>query len=296
MRNETVPSAPACPLCAAPSPRWITKAGREVHRCGGCGLVWVPAGLVQTESGASIYEGDNPIFLQEGNERYYLDDTNLDSCRRKLDWVRGLVAPGASLLDAGANFGHFLSVARAEYRAVGVELSAAAVAWSREHFAVDNHAASIYALPPELAGPFDAVTSWDVIEHVPDPRGALHALAKVLKPGGLLMLSTPDAGSAVARLMGRYWHYLDPVQHIALFDRQNLARLLTDAGFEPVAATTFGHFYRLRYVMDRLEYLHGERAVGKLLPAIGWAVRPFEARKVYINLRDVMGIAARKVA
>jgi 2-polyprenyl-3-methyl-5-hydroxy-6-metoxy-1,4-benzoquinol methylase len=286
--------APACPICAGPSRRWLTKAGRDVHRCGACGLIWVPAGLVRTESGASIYEGDDPIFLQEGNDRYYLDETNLSSCRRKLDWMRGLVPRGARVLDAGANFGHFLSVAQAEYRAVGVELSATAVAWSREHFSVDNHAASIYALPDALAGPYDAVTSWDVIEHVPDPREALHQLARVLEPGGTLLLSTPDAGSAVARAMGRYWHYLDPVQHIALFDRANLTRLLKDVGFTIIKTTSFGHFYRVGYVLDRLKYLHGEGLLGRMLPALSLPMRPFKDQKVYINLRDVMGIAARK--
>src|SRR5262249_131571 len=142
---------------------WLTKGDRSVHRCDACGLIWVPAGLVRTESGESIYEGDNPIFLQDGNDRYYLDETNLLSCRRKLERMRHLVPRGASLLDAGANFGHFLSAAQVEYRAVGVELSAAAVAWSREHFGVDNHVASIYELPDALSGPFGAVTFWDVI-------------------------------------------------------------------------------------------------------------------------------------
>jgi 2-polyprenyl-3-methyl-5-hydroxy-6-metoxy-1,4-benzoquinol methylase len=289
-----VDSQRMCPTCSGSSRFWLTKAERSVHRCDACGLVWVPAGVARTDSGETIYEGDNPIFLQDGNDRYYLDETNLLSCRRKVEWMRHLVPRGASLLDAGANFGHFLSAAQEEYRAIGVELSAAAVAWGREHFGVDNHVASIYELPAALSGPFDAVTFWDVIEHLPDPREALQQLARVLAPGGLLLLSTPDTGSVVARMMGRYWHYLDPVQHVALFDRRNLARLLDESGFDVVETTSFGHFYRVGYVLDRLKYLHSDGLVGKVLPPLSVAMQPLAGQKLYINLGDVMGIAARK--
>ena len=285
----------SCPSCGGASRFWVKKAGRDVHRCPACRLIWVPAGLVVDERGASIYEGEQPIFLEEGNVHYYLDETNFLSCERKLAWVRRFVPDGACLLDAGANFGHFLKVAQPHYRAVGVELSAAAVAWSRTNLGVENHAASIYELPSSVSGPYDAITCWDVIEHVPDAEEALRKLAGVLKPGGVLMLSTPDAGSAVARLMGRYWHYLDPVQHILLFNRRNLEQRLAAAGLKLIASTTFGHVYRVRYVADRLAYLHRDGVLGRLMPVLGTMLRPIDGRKVHINLGDVMALAARKV-
>jgi len=280
-------------VCGARGRFWTRKAGRDVWRCPSCRLVWVPEGLVVDEAGASIYEGDTPIFLQDGNEQYYLDETNLVSCRQKVEWIGEHVDRGARLLDAGANFGHFLSVARDRYDAVGIELSRAAVKWSREHFGVNNHAASLYDLPEDLRGPYDAVTLFDVIEHVPEPKEALLALRRVLRSGGSLFLSTPDAGSAVARGLGGRWHYLDPVQHIVLFDRRNLARLLEEAGFEVVGARTFGHHYRVGYVLDRLAYLHGEGALGKATAVAKVALKPAAKRTIYLNLGDVMGIHAR---
>jgi len=282
-----------CLACGERGSFWTNKAGRDVWRCAACGLMWVPEGLVVGEGGASIYEGDTPIFLQDGNEAYYLDETNLISSKLKVDWVAEHVREGARLLDAGANFGHFLSVARDRFDAVGVELSRAAVTWSREHFHVENHAASIYDLPSELAGPYDAVTLFDVIEHVPQPREAIDALKRVLKPGGTMFLSTPDAGSTVARAMGSRWHYLDPVQHIVLFNRSNLSRLLRDAGLEVLGARTFGHHYRVGYVLDRLAYLHADGVLGHTTKAARVLGRPAAKRTMYLNLGDVMGVVAR---
>jgi 2-polyprenyl-3-methyl-5-hydroxy-6-metoxy-1,4-benzoquinol methylase len=282
-----------CLACGARGVHWTSKAGRDVWRCRSCALVWVPDGLVVGEGGASIYEGDTPIFLQDGNEQYYLDETNLTSCRLKVDWIADVLPKGAKLLDAGANFGHFLSVARDRWDAVGVELSRAAVEWSKQHFGVNNHAASIYDLPSELAGPYDAVTLFDVIEHVPQPKEALAALRKVLRPGGYLFLSTPDMGSAVARAMGPRWHYLDPIQHIVLFNRANLSRLLDEAGFDVVDVRTFGHHYRMGYVLDRLAYLHDRGVVGGATKVAKRVLRPAAKLTVYLNLRDVMGISGR---
>lgn len=283
-----------CPCCGGRSRYWTTKAGRDVHRCSGCGLIWVPDGLIVNESGASIYEGDEPVFFEGGNERYYLDETNFRSCTEKLAFVKKLVPPGRRMLDAGANFGHFLKVASRRYRAVGVEIGAAAVRWSRERFGVENHLGSIYDLPPEIRGSYDVVTLWDVIEHVPDPRGALERLAAAIKPGGYLMLSTPDAGSVVARAMGVHWHYLDPIQHIVLFKRRNLARLLHAAGFDVIRTASFGHYYRVRYVLDRLAYLYPRGVPHALARTLGVLGSPFSEQQVYITLQDVMGIAARK--
>ncbi len=282
-----------CLACGLQGRFWTRKAGRDIWHCLHCRLVWVPEGLVVSESGASIYEGETPVFLQDGNEVYYLDDTNLLSCRQKLEWVSGHVRQGARLLDAGANFGHFLSIARARFSAVGVDLSRAAVQWSREHFDVENHAASIYDLPTDLCGPYEAVTLFDVIEHVPDPGRAIDALKGVLAPGGHLFLSTPDAGSVVARAMGSRWHYLDPIQHIVLFNRKNLSELLDRSGFEVIGVRTLGHHYRMGYVLDRLSYLNDAGMLGGMF-AMGRVLgKPLASQKLYLNLGDVMGLVAR---
>jgi SAM-dependent methyltransferase len=284
----------ACPLCGAVFQDWFVKQGRRLARCPECGLVSVPDGLVADKNGVSIYESDDNIFLKDGNEAYYLDETNLRSCRVKLDWIRRYLPEGSGLLDVGANYGHFLAVAREFYPAVaGFDLSPQAVRWSRELFGVRNFTASIYDPPQELLGPHEGVTCWDVIEHLPDPLGALASLHRLVAPGGYLFLSTPDAGSVVARLLGRHWHYLDPEQHLYLFSRANLQTALERSGFQVLSFKSFGRYYRLRYVIDRLAHLHGNALFRRSLELAMRAIRPVPKYSVYLHLGDVMGVVAR---
>jgi 2-polyprenyl-3-methyl-5-hydroxy-6-metoxy-1,4-benzoquinol methylase len=283
-----------CPLCGGAARPWFVKAGRPIARCASCRLVFVPEGLARTETGATIYESETPVFMADGNENYYLDDeSNLASARDKVRWVRGSAERGARLLDVGSGFGHFLEAARPEFAATGLELGPSAVDHARRRFGVACEVGSVYALPAEMQGHFDVVTAWDFIEHVPDPLGALAAMRGVLRPGGLAFLSTPDAGSLAGRALGRHWHYIDPVQHIVLFDRRTLGRALESAGLEPVSWRSFGHHYRLRYVFDRLRYLHRGPLGWAAAMGSAWPGRALD-RPVYVRLGDVMGVVARR--
>ncbi|HXK09231.1 MAG TPA: class I SAM-dependent methyltransferase [Vicinamibacteria bacterium] len=287
-------SPSGCLLCGGTSRFWFARGDRHYERCGVCGLLVVPQGVATDASGVSIYESETSVFLADGNTGYYFDhETNLANSRRKLALVEEHVTDGSSLMDAGANFGHFLSVAAGRYRARGFDLSPAAVAWGRAHFGVDAVVGSVYSPPPDGA-PWDAITSWDVLEHLADPEAALFRLRELLRPRGWLFLSTPDAGSRIARLLGRRWHYLDPVQHVTLFSRESLRTLLERSGFDVVAARSLGHDYRLRYVADRLCYLHSRGATGALLRAARLLLRPLGGFTVYLNLGDVVAVAARR--
>jgi SAM-dependent methyltransferase len=281
-------------LCGAAAPPWFVKARRTIARCPSCRVVFVPEGLARTASGATVYEVDTPVFLADGNEEYYLDDeSNLASARDKVGWVRGFVGDGARVLDVGSGFGHFLAAASAHFAAEGLELGPLAVERARARFGVSCVVGSVYAMPEAVRGPFEAVTAWDFIEHVPDPVAALAAMARMLRPGGHVFLSTPDARSAAARVLGRHWHYLDPVQHIVLFGRETLGRALEGAGFEPVAWRSFGHHYRLRYVFDRLRYLH-QGPLGWTATLARALAMPILDRPIYVRLHDVLGVAARR--
>jgi 2-polyprenyl-3-methyl-5-hydroxy-6-metoxy-1,4-benzoquinol methylase len=284
----------ACRICGGDLRLWFVKTGRHVARCSGCGLIVIPEGVARDLTGVSIYESDRSVFEADGNEGYYLDDeTNLANSRLKLEWVARDLPAGARLLDAGCNFGHFLKVAGERYEAAGFDISPAAVRWGREHFGVHAVAASIddFAPPPS---PYDAITSWDVIEHLEDPVAALQRFCGMLRPGGYLFLSTPDAGSFVARLLGRRWHYLDPVQHITVFSSHNLRNTLARCGFEVVRTRSLGHRYRVRYVLDRLVYLHRGGWLGMVASLARRSLSPFAEGSVYLNPGDVIILTARR--
>jgi len=272
-----------CFLCGARRLPWFSRAARRFERCSGCGLLVVPEGLALDRTGVSIYESQESVFEADGNEGYYLDHAaNFANCRLKLAWVARDLPAGARLLDAGANYGHFLKVAQELYDAEGFDVSPTAVRYSVERFGVRSRRASIYEIeaPPS---PYDAVTLWDVVEHLADPLAALARLRGLLKPGGHLFVSTPDAGSLVARLLGRWWHYLDPLQHLTVFSRSNLGTALARCGFAVERWGSLGHTYRIGYVLDRLSYLHREGWTGRLVAAGRKVLAPLRARSVYLN-------------
>ena len=281
-----------CPICKASAHHWFKKYERSIVRCLNCGFIFVPEGLLLTDSGKTIYEDDENVFNQDGNADYYFDSGYNRSFREKYDWVRRYAPDSKYLLDVGANLGHFLKAAGDYYTAVGIELSPQAVSWSREHLGVDNHVGSLYTPPDDLGGPFDIVTSWDVIEHIPDPVGAMRIFSKLTRPGGLLFLSTPDSGSVIARIMRSKWHYHDPAQHISLFNKKNLSLLLLREGFRPIAWTHFGHFYRVRYLQKRMQYLHNQDTWQNAVASINRITQPLSNFILYLKLWDVMGVVA----
>jgi len=81
-------------------------------------------------------------------------------------------------------------------------------------------------------GTYDAVMALDVLEHVIDPGQMLANCCQMLKPGGLLLIQTPNTKSLRSRLQGDSWDMRDPDQHLNLFSPAGLRILLAKRGFE----------------------------------------------------------------
>lgn len=287
-------TAPSCIVCGSPLRFWFARFDRAVWRCPRCGHIQVPAGIARSESGRSVYEGERSVFEIDGNEDYYLDEGTEAAARDKLAFVRRFHPGSGRMLDVGASFGHFLAAAAGEFEAYGIELNEAAVAWSLRQFGVRNAVGSLYEIPASLPASFDVITLWDVIEHLDDPSRALGICRERLNPGGWIFLSTPDAGAWTARALGRRWYYQDPVQHINLFSKANLKRVLNDRGLVPKSITYFGRSYRIRYILNRLRYLAGQRFPGRLIGMLQHVPEAVARSHISIKLWDVMGIAAQR--
>jgi SAM-dependent methyltransferase len=140
------------------------------------------------------------------------------------------------LLEVG--FGNGVTLARLKdlgWDVTGVEFDAVSVNLARE-LGLDAHLGSIedVAYP---SGTFDAVVASHLIEHLPDPAGFLRECRRVLKEGGRLVLTTPNASSLGHRLFAANWRGLEPPRHLHVFGPQALSMLARDAGFKEVQVT-----------------------------------------------------------
>ena len=130
----------------------------------------------------------------------------------------------------------------------GVDPSAWAARYAREVTGVAVHEGFLSENSAKLRARYDAVVSWDVLEHVRDPLTFLRECATFLDPGGVLCFSTLDTNSWPPRLLRRRWPWLMDM-HVQYFDRYVLKDMLGRAGFQLVRVEPYTHYARLRYAL-----------------------------------------------
>lgn len=138
--------------------------------------------------------------------------------------------PGASLLDVGFGSGQFLALARRiGWRACGVDPDPAAVAAARK-LNLDVRQGDLTAFA-DSGIEFDVITMSHVIEHLHDPNGTLQLAYRLLRPGGVLFLDTPNLDAQGHRRFKEYWRGLEAPRHLVIFNWPSLKACLARAGF-----------------------------------------------------------------
>lgn len=266
----------------------------HLRRCIACGLVSVRE-LPGRDAIERLYDASyfqSPDSAVVGYDDYAADRITIErTAHRRLRLIERFAGGRGVLLDAGCALGFFLAAARRRGWTVrGVDISAHATASARDVLGLDARTGTI-----EDAGfgpaSFDAVTMWDVVEHLPDPVATLHEVRRVMRPGGILALSTPDAGSWPARITGARWMgYKLADEHLYYFDRRTMRLALEAAGFEVLHATTAGKYISLDFFARRLElYLPPVARAAQL----AFRVTGLGTHTVYVDPRDIMLIVAR---
>ncbi|MEW5791481.1 MAG: class I SAM-dependent methyltransferase [Pseudomonadota bacterium] len=140
-------------------------------------------------------------------------------------------APG-KLLEIGCGSGHFLAKMKAcGWVVEGVDFDPRAVDYARTTYDIKVHHGTVEnAGYPDSA--FDAVVMNHVIEHVFDPIALLQETRRLLKPGGKVVVVTPNMASMGHQRFGQVWRGLEPPRHLHLFSRRTLLECAKRAGFE----------------------------------------------------------------
>jgi SAM-dependent methyltransferase len=237
---------PACPICAGVerSFPFALSHGHRVARCQDCGIHYLYPRLSE-EAMQLVYQ--DPSYY-EGGESGYADTSYFDQeaalratfkCLLRNLQKRGMT--GGDLLEVGCGHGYLLDEARPYFsRRVGTEFSPQAAARARERGA-DVFVGGIEQLPDNAI--FDCALAIQVIEHVYDPVQFMRQLVTHIKPGGYVVVATPDIGGTLRKLMGRSWPSFKVPEHVVYFDFDSLQRLMTGAGLVNVSRLPYPHAF-----------------------------------------------------
>jgi SAM-dependent methyltransferase len=262
----------------------------DIVRCERCGHRQVEP----MPSAATLGEA----YADAASEDYVEEEAGQrETARRALARIEAHIPPshnggGRRLLDLGCWVGFLLVEARERgWETVGVEPSAFASGYARDRLGLDVRTEDL--LTADLpAGHFDAVVLGDVVEHLPDPGAALERIARLLRPGGIVWLALPDAGSVVARRLGARWWSVIPT-HVQYFTRGSLRTLLEGRGWTVLDVRTAPKAFTVRYYLERVGGYSpaAARALVRGARAAGMAERMWAP-----DFRDRMAVIARPPA
>ena len=225
-----------------------TVDGVAIVRCGSCGLVR-QADPVATATYDAVYFSSPRA---KGGYANYFRDAGINrlTFAARLARIRARLGRRGRLLDVGCALGDFvLEASRQGWDAEGLEISEFAASEAR------RRGARVHVGPLDaaaLGAGYDVVTLYDTLEHTADPVAMLRETTRVLRPGGLVHVVTPNVVGLQARLFGPHWYHYKPAEHLVYFAPGTLERAVAAAGLSWRGWARTGSYVTVSYVLDRL--------------------------------------------
>ncbi len=207
-----------CEVCTNEGQESIfSKKGYEFLRCLRCGHISVQLDISDAEL-VRMYES---CFFSEGAYADYVKDKEvLQKNFSRFIAILRQYSPGGLLFEVGCAYGFFLELARQHWQVGGVDINRISTSFARERLGLDVMYGNLLDLPIKDET-YDVVAMWDTIEHLRNPADYVSKISMILKPGGILALTTGDVGSLVARVRGRQWRLYHPPFHLHYFSRRS---------------------------------------------------------------------------
>jgi 2-polyprenyl-3-methyl-5-hydroxy-6-metoxy-1,4-benzoquinol methylase len=283
-----------CDICGADNPRPVLESPQldgPLVQCRNCGFRYVGQRRSQLTFGASAATAaDVAGRVQAAN--IHIRNLRLEeeqrlavlNARWRLDLIREFRSSGR-LLEVGCARGDFLRVARESFDVSGVEPNPGLADCAVEVAPIYRDV--IETLPWR---DFDVIASFHVIEHVDSPKRFVAAMAERLKPGGLLVLETPDIESMPFRILKAKWRQFIP-EHYFFFDPSTMTRLLSESGFKVEKIVRVGKHASAAFILNRLSrYFRVLRHAEDLAARAGISSLTFR-----VDPHDIMLVFARRI-
>ena len=239
---ETLDYQHRCPVCDHDRlERGYDLGDFEVVRCASCQTAW-RSNMYTPEQVAAMYEDEpyeeHPFFGYDSDSdtlkkvpRYRRFEQALEVLEREMS--------GRKVLDVGCGAGTFMAIAASRgWDVYGIEMNQSLVDQAEKAVGEGRLTCGAFEALDPAEHSYDVITMWDVIEHVLDPAAFIARARAMLRPGGAIVLCTPDeesvlanTGKAILRASGGRWNYpalaLHPRYHTFFFSGTSLENLFT---------------------------------------------------------------------
>lgn len=278
--------ARACPTCGANdvAPE-LTKDHMTIVRCRSCDLVFTNPVFDERHYREMYGSTEYQTIMRDLGEQSHVYRVERFGAER-VALIEQQLEPSAGpvrYLDVGCSTGFVVEAARGRgWNATGIDLNPSAIEFGKGR-GLDLRVASLEDEPFE-PGSFDAVSLFDVLEHLPAPAAVVQQCTRLLKPGGILFLYVPNYDSASRMLMHGEAHFIWPTHHLNYYTPTTIRDFLLRQGLDPAWLTTEGLdfadyiWYRrevlgkdtaqLEELLDTLQFLANAGAYGKNLRVI----------------------------
>lgn len=281
----------ACPPLAGSGTTATSDPGRLL-RCRFCGLG--QRHPVPDEQALIAMYRETPAE----DMAYRFEDNAAWSLARKQLLKRFASTPAPVILDVGCHTGAFLAGLPDTWHKHGIESAHEPVRIARDRNGVKVIGERLDSTGPEWARRFDAVTMFDVVEHLSDPQKGIEQAARFLKPGGVLLLSSGDLDAWTWRWLGCDHWYLQTPQHIAVISRRFLQHVSRRSNLDlsEVHGIPHRHANRCRRLQEAMDVIYWgsrqrggvQRNVSRLLQTLPGLrnLRHMQSARWSMTLRD----------
>ena len=281
-----------CYVCGSDNLYFLKKVnGFSVVRCKKCKLIWI-GDAINEEKLKSFYDSDyyTNFYVERTGYKDYVgheynyrknsrNNINIVSKVKKIDFLR--------VLDIGCACGFYIDeIKRLKNCDVyGVDFSKWAIKYGTDTLNLKN----IYYQEKENhfdfeSSYFDVVFILGTIEHVTSPREMLAEVYRMLKPDGIIMITTLDTKSLVPLYL------IKPPEHLFYFNHNNLPILLRSMGFKTlINEPYFSHYYvfEILQILSNFQFL-------KFLAPISRLIYKLFSRLSFKSPSNEMAIVAQK--
>lgn len=186
--------------------------------------------------------------LQKYYDNYYLEDIThtSESVWQKRTALKTVLEVARKLrkgrvLDIGCTDGSLLDLLDSSMDKYGIEVSQEACHKAREK-GIKVYCASFMDFMFDKK--FDFIIALDILEHLPNPKSALHKMIELLEPGGFLVFQTGNADSLYARLLGEDWSYMAFFGHLHALTAKAIKMILADEPIEEISIKYSPHLVK----------------------------------------------------